>query len=205
VKIRGYRIELGEIVACLNQYPGIAASVVVVNAKDEAALIAYVVPVDGVAAGAVGAVGPAGGDLRDFLAARLPDYMIPSRFVAVSGLPLTANGKIDKSALPMPSAENLLAVDTATSAATGAAADGVDLERRIAEMVASLLGVPSVEREDNFFMVGGHSMFGVQLVARIRDTFGVKLTLRQLFGAPTVAALSAEIARLLPSAAAAGN
>jgi aryl carrier-like protein len=198
VKVRGYRIELGEIAATLSRYPGIEASVVVLtSAANEPALVAYVVSAAGKR--------PTASDLREFLAARLPDYMIPLSFVAMDHLPMTPNGKLNKSALPQPSAANLLPSGTTASAqnsssatASFAAAPHADLEKRIAGMVASLLGQPSVDPQDNFFMIGGHSMFGVQLVARIRDTFGVKLTLRQLFGAPTVAALSAEIAGLLP-------
>jgi amino acid adenylation domain-containing protein len=192
VKIRGYRIELGEIIACLDRYPGVDASAVIARDEGEGgpALVAYIVPARDAKLYS--------SDLREFLAARLPDYMIPARFVAMKGLPITPNGKLDRAALPPPSPENLLPAAMKNEA--GANGDGAqsdsDLERRIAEMVAALLGQPSVNRGDNFFMLGGHSMLGVQLVARIRDTFGVKLTLRQLFGAPTVAALSAEVARL---------
>jgi len=187
VKIRGYRIELGEIIACLDRFLAIQASAVVVREDAEAGpqLVAYVVAAPKAKVTAV--------DLREFLSARLPDYMIPSIFVAVDALPMTANGKLDKSALPAPSADNLLprGGDAAPAAAPGSA-----LEQRIAAMVASLLGQASVAREENFFMAGGHSMLGVQLAARIRDTFGVKLHLRQLFGAPTIAALSAEVEKM---------
>ncbi len=128
-------------------------------------------------------------DLREFLAAKLPDYMIPSRFVTLAELPMTPNGKLDKSALP-----------AAPPVAPPAPAANDGVQKRIAAMVAALLEQPTVEPEDNFFMIGGHSMLGVQLVARIRDMFGVKLTLRQLFNAPTVAALTAEVARLTAGA-----
>ncbi|HWE01222.1 MAG TPA: non-ribosomal peptide synthetase [Tepidisphaeraceae bacterium] len=193
VKIRGYRIELGEIISLLDRYPGIEASAVIVrnDVEADAALVAYV----------VGARDSRliAGDIRAFLAARVPDYMVPSRFVALSELPMTANGKLDKTALPAPDADNLLPGATPVVAAP-AMIEGPDsklaVESKIAAVVASLLGQPSVRRDDNFFMIGGHSMLGVQLVARIRDAFGVKLTLRQLFTAPTVAALSAEVARL---------
>ena len=131
--------------------------------------------------------------------------MIPGRFVAMSALPMTANGKLDKSALPAPCCDNLLPSGAPAVAAEVAGGAFSDFEKRIAAMVASLLGQPSVQRGDNFFMLGGHSMLGVQLVARIRDTFGVKLTLRQLFGAPTVAGLSAEVARLANVAAISGR
>ena len=187
VKIRGYRIELGEIVASLDRFLGVEASAVI--ARDDAGagpqLVAYVVSAPGAKVSSV--------DLRDFLAARLPDYMIPAIFVGIDALPVTANGKLDKSALPIPTAENLMPGEQ-TAAKDPAGANGI--EQRIAALVTSLLGHVSVGREENFFMAGGHSMLGVQLVARIRDTFGVKLNLRQLFGAPTIAALSLEVEKL---------
>ena len=188
VKIRGYRIELGEIVANIDRIPGIEASAASVRETAEGPeLIAYLVLAH--------AAKPSVSDIRDFLAARLPDYMIPAKFVTLPALPLTTNGKLDKSALPAPDATNQLATAVIAPAATS---NGI--EPRIAGLVASLLGQPTVASEDNFFMLGGHSMLGVQLVARIRDTFGVKLTLRQLFGAPTVAALAKEVSRLTTSA-----
>jgi amino acid adenylation domain-containing protein len=209
VKVRGYRIELGEIVACLDRYPAVEASAVTlrdaVGAKNGApdagpSLVAYV-------AAAAGASFTAS-DLREFLAARLPDYMVPTHFVTVASLPMTANGKLDKSALPAPAKDNQLP-NRAAPAAPPAPADadaaprqwaGAEFEKRIGSMVAGLLGQVSIDPQDDFFMLGGHSMLGAQLVARIRDTFGVKLTLRQLFGAPTVAALSVEVARLTEAA-----
>jgi len=188
VKLRGYRIELGEIVATLNRFLGIEASAAIVrdDGSAEPRLIAYVVAAADVRITAV--------DLREFLAARLPDYMIPSVFVKLDALPMTANGKLDKASLPAPTAQNVL--DQAKPAATVAPEPGLGLEGRIGEMVAALLGQPTVARDVNFFMAGGHSMLGVQLAARIRDTFGVKLNLRQLFGAPTIAALSAEVEKI---------
>ncbi|HEX3997177.1 MAG TPA: amino acid adenylation domain-containing protein [Pirellulales bacterium] len=209
IKIRGYRIEPGEIVAWLDRFPGVDASAVA--AVDSAAagnasetngargpvLIGWIVPAHDAKFTA--------GDLREFLAGRLPDYMIPAQFVRVAELPLNANGKLEKAALPPPSAENLLpnreaasmpaACDTATHSHEPIGAGHT--QQQIGELVASLLGQPDVAADDNFFMIGGHSMLGVQLVARIRDLFGVKLTLRQLFTAPTVAALSAEVVRLI--------
>jgi hypothetical protein len=136
--------------------------------------------------------------LREFLASRLPDYMIPSHFVKLSALPVTPNGKLDRSALPAPAPENQLPHRPAEAASPAAAADSSSdgYQRKIGELVASLLGQPSVDSEENFFLIGGHSMLGVQLVARIRDQFGVKLTLRQLFTALTVAGLAREVARL---------
>ena len=192
VKIRGYRVELGEIVATLDRFTGIEGSAVV--ARDDAGvgpqLVAYIVCVREARVNSV--------DLREFLAARLPDYMIPAVYVSIDSLPTTANGKLDKSALPAPTAGNLLTKgdNPAVTVPPGSA-----LEEQIAAIVAALLGHPTVARDENFFMAGGHSMLGVQLVARIRDACGVKLSLRQLFGAPTVAALSAEVERMTASAA----
>jgi amino acid adenylation domain-containing protein len=203
IKIRGYRIEPGEIVAWLDRYPGVEASAVVASKMEEnpgaagATLLAYI----------VAARDPklTANSLREFLAARLPDYMLPARYVQVAELPLTANGKLDKAALPAPSAENLLPNRAAIGAecpqtrapqANGKLGDDKVL-LQIGALVASLLGQPAVAADDNFFMIGGHSMLGVQLVAHLRDMFGVKLTLRQLFGAPTVAALSSEVERLI--------
>jgi len=191
VKIRGFRIELGEIVASLNSFAGIEASAVSVRDIGDGAptLVAYVVPGrDTVLTNSA---------LREFLTARLPDYMVPAFFVSLPELPTLANGKFDKSSLPAPSIENLLPDRAPSSDPT----DGSNaLQHRISALVASMLGRPSIEPEENFFMVGGHSMLGAELVARIRETFGVNLTLRQLFTSPTVAALSAEVAQLTKAA-----
>jgi amino acid adenylation domain-containing protein len=185
VKIRGYRVELGEIVARLDRFPGIDGSAVSISDGGEAGpqLTAYL-------ATANKNLNPS--DIREFLASRLPDYMIPSRFVRVDSLPMTLNGKLDKSALPAPSEANLLGGNSAVSTSTPGG-----FQKQIADLVASLLGQPSVGTTENFFMIGGHSMLGVQLVARIRDMFGVKLTLRQLFKSPTVIALATEVERLV--------
>ncbi len=192
VKIRGYRVELGEIVSTLDRYPGVEASVVVIRETTAGpALIAFLVPARDAKL--------LEKDLRDFLAARLPDYMVPAEFVTIAALPLTANGKLDSAALPAPDQNNILrnGAEPVEQIAVPAN-DGV--EARIGAIVAELLGQGSVKHEDNFFMIGGHSMLGVQLVARIRDAFGVKLTLRQLFSSPTVAALSAEVAKMSAAA-----
>jgi amino acid adenylation domain-containing protein len=184
VKIRGYRVELGEIVARLDRFPGIDGSAVTVSDGGQAGpqLTAYL---------ATANKSLNASDIREFLAARLPDYMIPGRFVRVDSLPMTPNGKLDKSVLPAPSQANLLSGSGGNSATS---AHG--MQKQIGDLVASLLGQPAVGTSENFFMIGGHSMLGVQLVARIRDMFGVKLTLRQLFKSPTVIALATEVERL---------
>ena len=192
VKIRGHRIELGEIVTSLDRAPGIGSSVVTVRNVGEGgpALVAYVVAAPGSRLNAT--------ELRAFLERRLPNYMIPGLFVSMSELPVMANGKVDTSALPAPSADNLLSSKAA--APDAGPGEKSHLEEQLSAMVAAMLGLPSIEADENFFMVGGHSMLGAELVARIRDTFGVKLTLRQLFTAPTVAALAREVARLTEAA-----
>jgi amino acid adenylation domain-containing protein len=192
VKIRGYRIELGEIASCLDRCPGIEACAVTtcdVNG-DGPVLVAYLVSAPGAQLTT--------SSVREYLATRLPDYMIPAHYVQLRELPVTANGKLDRSALPAPTLETQLPRHKCEPASSVAAASKSvnGHEQQIADLVASLLGQPSVGVNKNFFLIGGHSMLGVQLVARIRDLFGVKLTLRQLFTAPTVAALSAEIVRL---------
>lgn len=198
VKIRGYRVELGEIVSSLDRCPGIEACAAMVrdgdNGDDGRQLVAYVVVARDAQLTASA--------LRAFLASRLPDYMVPSHFVTVNALPITANGKLDKAALPAPSANNLLPnrEPDGVSPVAVASSSGAGYQQQIAALVASLLGQPSVGLNDNFFLLGGHSMLGVQLVARIKEMFAVKVTLRQLFTAPTVAALSAEVARLAGTA-----
>ena len=193
VKLRGYRIELGEIITWIDRCPGIEASAVVVRgagSEGEPQLVAYIVPAHGTRL--------TSSDLSAFLAARLPEYMIPECYVPMTALPITANGKLDKSALPAPTADNVLAkqgsVLNLAREVVNQKAESFDftlahadrlhpdnLEAQVAEIVTSLLGQKLPTHEDNFFMAGGHSMLGVQLVARIRDVFGVKMTLRQLF------------------------
>ena len=162
---------------------------------------------------AEGAALTAGG-LRERVAAVVPEYMVPAVFVAVAGLPVTLHGKLDEAGLPAPSPENLLpgqsvpaqgeavsfpsprtSPDQAGSATDAGGADeaGASVGARVAEMVGQLLAVSSVDPDDNIFLVGGHSMLAMQLVARIKQTFGVKLTLRQVFEAPTVTGLTATV------------
>ncbi|MBY0397182.1 MAG: non-ribosomal peptide synthetase, partial [Thermoleophilia bacterium] len=192
VKIRGYRIEPGEVVAALAAHPTVAtAAVIAIGEGMTRALAAYVVPAKGAR--------PTVKDLRAHLSARLADFMVPAHFVGLDALPMTVNGKVDRAKLPEPGPANVLPLDEAEAESPPAPAEvaaGDGVEARIGAMVAALLSRSAVGRDDNFFLLGGHSMMGVQLVAKIRDAFGVKLTLRQLFQAPTVAALSAEVARL---------
>jgi amino acid adenylation domain-containing protein len=184
IKIRGHRIEPNEIVCALNRHPKIRESLVVVGGQtaDERRLIAYL-EMDDEEAG----VNEAG--LRDFLREHLPDDMVPTVFVRVDAFPLTANGKIDRAALPLPNSANRLPNDVRAVPRT-------PTEQRVATIVASALDLEAIDRNDNFFMLGGHSMLGAQLIARLRQAFEVEIDLRTLFDEPTVAALAAEIDRL---------
>jgi amino acid adenylation domain-containing protein len=183
IKIRGYRIEPGEIVAALNDCPGIETSAVVVDdSKADKRLAAYVVlnAESNLTAGAV----------REFLRERLPDYMIPSVFVKVGALPLTAHDKLDRAALPAPGEDNTLG-DVAYVAPSGI------VEERLAEIIARLLHVDHVGANENFFLLGGHSLLGTQLIAKVNESFGVELSLLNLFDHPTLAEMATEIEKLV--------
>lgn len=184
VKIRGYRIEPSEIVNWLNRHPRVQASHVRVreNSAGDRWLEAYVVPASSAA--------PIPDDLRAHLRSYLPDYMVPTSFVTIDALPLTPNGKVDADALPTPDM-------TDVAGAEGFAAPRTPIEKQVAGILSGLLGLPRVGVDNNFFMLGGHSLLGTQLIARLRDAFGVEMSLRGLFEAPTIAALSADIERLI--------
>ncbi|MUN36834.1 amino acid adenylation domain-containing protein [Actinomadura sp. NEAU-AAG5] len=168
VKLRGFRIEPGEIENVLAAHPGVARAAVLVH---EQRLVAYVVP-----------SAPEG--LRDHLAATLPDYMVPSVFVALDELPLTPNGKLDRAALPVPG--------------PAGSRDGrrprSPQEEILCGVFAELLGVPAVSVDDDFFALGGHSLLATRLVSRVRSVLGVELEVREVFRSPTVAGLSAVLA-----------
>jgi amino acid adenylation domain-containing protein len=182
IKIRGYRIEPGEIVSALLRHPGIHEAEVVAreDIAEEKRLVAYLVADDI-------ELTPKG--LRDFLRDFLPEYMLPAAFVRMATLPITSHGKIDRTALPVPDVENTLQDDILDAPYT-------ETELRVGEIVAELLNLEEIGLDDNFFLLGGHSLLGAQLIARLHSTFGVEISLRSLFEAPTVSALSAEIERL---------
>jgi amino acid adenylation domain-containing protein len=184
IKVRGFRIEPGEIVAALKQHPAIAESVVVADESrtGEKRLLAYVVPRRG--------LHPSEGVLRDFLAERLPAFMVPSAFVALDSLPLNGSGKVDRASLPPPEKGTPLSGDIVVSPRT-------PIEEKVVSILSPLLGLDRVSVLDNFFLLGGHSLLGTQLIARIREVYSIEFTLHALFEAPTVAGLSAEIERLL--------
>jgi amino acid adenylation domain-containing protein len=184
LKIRGFRIEPGEIVSVLNEHPDVLESLVLARdvTPGDKSLVAYLV------------LSPASRatytSLDGFLRARLPEYMIPAAYVRLDALPQNPNGKIDRKALPEPTPANTMRDD-------GFLAPRTVVEERVVGILAPLLGLEQVSVEDNFFLLGGNSLLGTQLIARIRDVFGVKLSLRSLFDGPTVAKLSAVIQQLL--------
>jgi amino acid adenylation domain-containing protein len=183
VKIRGFRIEPNEIASAIDSCAGIRNSAVITREQDgEKRLVAYVVlsPESTVAAPS----------LREELLRRLPDYMVPSTFVVIDAIPLTANGKVDRRALPEPNATNTLREEEYIAPRTL-------VEERLAELIAPLLRVERVGVNDNFFLLGGHSLLGTQLINRIGSTFGVNLPLLSLFDNPTLAGMASEVERLI--------
>jgi amino acid adenylation domain-containing protein len=184
IKVRGFRVEPHEIIAALDAHPAIAQSFVIGQQMDdgERRLVAYLVIANGVDVTL--------GELHKFLKSRVPDYMVPTAFVKLDALPLTTNGKVDRSALPAADESNTWSDDIETAPES-------DLEKAVAGILAPLLKIQNVDVNANFFALGGHSLLGTQLIARLRDMFGVELPLRTVFECPTVAGLSAEIDRLL--------
>jgi len=182
-QIHGHRVETDEIVCALNRHPGVAASAVVARGHACAkSLIAYVVPRETKA--------PSSSSLREFLAASLPHYMVPSAFIRISALPSNSNGKLDQSALPDPDAKNRIkdAEYRAPSTPT---------EQQLVGILTKLLKADRVGADDNFFLLGFHSLLATQVTARVHEHFGVQLDLRHLFESKTVARLAAEVDRQL--------
>ncbi|MEW5930923.1 MAG: amino acid adenylation domain-containing protein, partial [Gemmatimonadota bacterium] len=180
VKVRGFRVELGEVEAVLSGLPEVreATAMVREDVPGEKRLVAYVVPADGAEA--------TGAGLRELLAARLPEYMVPAAVVPLEALPLTPNGKVDRRALPAP-------------AWTGGAGEAVvprdELETVIAGIFAEVLDVPEVGVRDGFFDLGGHSLVAVQLIYLVEKATGVRLPMESVFKAPTVEGLAEEVRR----------
>ena len=174
VKIRGFRIELGEIEARLTQHPAVREAVVLAreDSPGDKRLVAYytVVP-DAEAADAEA--------LRRHLSAILPEYMVPAAYVRLDALPLTANGKLDRKALPAP--------DGAAYAMRGYEAPVGEIEMHLARIWAEVLGLERVGRHDNFFELGGHSLLTVRVISRLRQALGVEVALAELFARPVLA------------------
>jgi amino acid adenylation domain-containing protein/non-ribosomal peptide synthase protein (TIGR01720 family) len=185
VKVRGFRVELTEVEAALLDHPAVAAAAAV--ALRGGRLAAYVVP--------AGAAAPPAAELRELLAGRLPEYMVPAVFVPIDELPLTANGKVDREALPDPG--------PALAAAAGNGAPASAAEETLAAVWREVLGLERVGVHDRFFDLGGDSILAIRAISRAAEA-GLHVEPRQLFEHPTIAALAA-VARPAAGAAAAGG
>ncbi|MEU1661973.1 condensation domain-containing protein, partial [Streptomyces griseofuscus] len=179
LKLRGFRIEPGEIENVLRGHPSVAQAAVAVREvrPGDKRLVAYVVPVAG------GRIEPEA--LRRHAESALADYMVPAVFMALDVLPLTVNGKLDQRALPQPSLQGHT---------TDGRAPRTPAEEVLCTVFAEVLGLPSASVDDDFFRRGGHSLLATRLVSRVREIFGVRLLVRDLFRYPTVAALAERIA-----------
>jgi amino acid adenylation domain-containing protein len=176
VKIRGFRIELSEIEAVLSEHPAVRETVVIADddIPDNKYLVAYIV-LNVLETANLASL------LRKFLKEKLPEYMIPTAYVVLESIPLTPNGKVDCRALPRPEV---------TFDRYDYVAPRSQLEELLAEIWAKVLVKEQVGVHDNFFELGGHSLLATQLISRIRDTFQIDVTVRNLFEAPTVEQLA---------------
>jgi amino acid adenylation domain-containing protein len=183
LKIRGHRVEINEIVAVLGRHPAVQSNAVVAR-EDKPGnkyLVAYVVVRPG--------HDLSSRDLREFLRSFLPEYMVPAIFVRLEELPLSAHGKVDRQALPIPDAANTLRDEVFASPRTA-------LETQVGEIITGLLNTREIGVHDNFFLLGGNSFLGIQVIARVHEKFGVKVPLRSLFEGPTIAELAGQIGEL---------
>jgi acyl carrier protein len=177
VKLRGFRIELGEIETVLERQPGVQQAVVMVreDAPGDQRLTAYIVALRGEALAAE--------TLREALAGKLPEYMVPAIYVFLDELPLTPNRKVDRRALPAPDA-------AATTRSANYVPPRTDSEKQVAAIWQLLLNNPNVGVTENFFDLGGHSLLVIRLQARLRQQFGWEPSLIELFQYPTVASIA---------------
>ncbi|NII54937.1 non-ribosomal peptide synthetase [Luteibacter sp. SG786] len=192
VKVRGYRIEPGEIESVLTDAPEVVRAVVMAreDRPGDVRLVAYVV-VDG----QLRRDDDLEGMLRERLRARLPDYMVPQHILVLDAIPLLPNGKIDRKALPPPVAHSVAAPGQRTAPRN-------EDERRVAAAMEAVLCLPDLDIRDDFFALGGHSLLAAQLTARLNREFGVTLSFRTLFDAPTIEQLAAAIGSQVASGAA---
>jgi amino acid adenylation domain-containing protein len=189
VKIRGYRIELGEIEAVLTSCPEVQTSVVLAreDTPGDKQLVAYLASENGKR--------PSIAELGNFLKDKLPDYMIPGKFVFLDSFPLTHNGKIDRKALPAPSAEHASAAGDASGQPRNTT------EEMLAAIWMDLFKLDRVGINDDFFDLGGHSLLAIRAMSRIRETFGVDLQAEVLFTNPTIAGLAESLMEACASGA----
>ncbi|MBQ0927082.1 non-ribosomal peptide synthase/polyketide synthase [Saccharopolyspora endophytica] len=182
VKIAGFRVEPGEVEAVVSAHEDVAQAVVVVreHGASDKRLAAYVVP-----------SGRTGGDelaaeVREFMAERVPNHLVPSYVTVLDRLPLTVNGKVDRAALPDP--EPAASTDLGRAPAS-------PREELLCTLFAEVLGVPRVGLDDDFFALGGHSLLAVKLVSRIRAVFDAEISVRAVFEEPSVAGLAGKLAQ----------
>jgi len=183
IKLRGFRIELGEIEAVLSQHPEVDQAVVTIreDRPGDKRLVAYVVPHDALLPSPPGQEWPF--NLRQLLAAKLPEYMMPAAFVRLDSLPLTPNRKVDRRALPKP-AEGRLGLESSYLAPRD------NLEQQLANIWEKILDIKTIGVHDSFFQLGGHSLLAVRLFSQIENRFGKRLPLSVLFQAPTIEQLA---------------
>jgi hypothetical protein len=185
VQIRGMRVELGEITCLLNSLPGVTESAVLaIGDGSDVQLVAAVAPLDLNQAA-----------LRERVAQRLPPAMCPRRIIGFERLPLSTTGKIDRRALADLVAARLSTTSDNMSADVMAPRN--DVEATLAQVVAEKLKLPVVGVDQNFFLLGGHSMLGAQLIVTIAELYSVEMSLLTLFENPTVAQLAVEVERQL--------
>jgi len=173
VKIRGFRIEMGEIEAALQEHEAVQQAVVTLHEDaGNKLLVAYVVT----------ASNPTAAELRAHLKERLPDYMMPASFIYLDELPLTANGKLDRRALP--------SADLSQVVADQFVAPRNDFEEKLSAIWTELLPVKRVGVHDNFFMLGGHSLLAIHIITRVREEFKREIPIRRFLEEPTIANLA---------------
>ncbi len=177
VKVRGFRIEPGEIETVLIAETGVKQAVVIAH-EDESGrrrLVAYVVPQEEISKD----------QLREALLKRLPEYMVPSVFLIMQALPITASGKVDRKALPLP--------DVWDSGSSNPTVECTVVEQILAGIWCNLLNLDRVGLTDRFFELGGHSLAATQVISRVRAVFGTELPLQALFESPTIAGLAKRV------------
>jgi amino acid adenylation domain-containing protein len=182
IKVRGFRVELGEIEAVMRQHPRVTDTLVVESGESTAVhLVGYLIDAEDSRGSAEW--------LREFLTERLPEFMIPTHFVALDAFPLTSTGKIDASMLPEPGFYS--------QGSTSYTEPRTPTEKRVADIMARLLLLKRAGADDDFFEIGGHSLLATQLIGKLRDDFKVNIKLRNLFERPVVSELAEFIDQLL--------
>ena len=182
VKLRGYRIELGEIEYALSNFPGVHHAAVLLreDKRDQHRLVGYLAGKSSLKEKLE--------EVRSYLTAQLPHYMVPSVILWLDTMPLSPTGKVNREALPVP--------ERTTGQAAARIAPRNAVEEALAELWKSVLEVPEAGIHDHFFEAGGHSLLATQIISRIRELFEVEISLQMLFERPTISALAEEVTRL---------